>query len=72
MTMRIEVDADELKYEKGHGVEIFVKGFEGNPANSEETDSQIFIESYEGKVRIHVWNATMDPVTFELLERGVE
>ena len=65
--MRIEVDADELDYEKGRGLEILVKGFEGNIANAPSTDSQVYIERYDGEVRIHVWNNSGDPVTFKLV-----
>ena len=67
--MRVEINADDIDYSTGRGLEIYVKGFKGNPANAEEQDSQVFIESYDGKIRIHVWNDTFDPVSFELIER---
>ena len=48
----------------GGGLAILVPGFKGNPECP--TDAQIFIEYYEGKIRVHVWNGSSDPVTTEL------
>ena len=48
----------------GGGLEIRVPGFKGNPECPDE--AQIFIEYYEGKLRVHVWNGEADPNTVEL------
>jgi len=64
--MRIELNPDEINSKLCDGLEIHIKGYEGSPEMIDEANAQIFIESYEGKVRIHVWNDTVEPVTFEL------
>ena len=48
----------------GGGLEIRVPGFNGNPACPAE--GQIFIEVYDGKLRVHAWNDTQDPETIEI------
>jgi hypothetical protein len=53
----------------GRGLEIHVPGFLGNPEAPE--DGQIFIEVYEGKLRVHVWNGESDPTTVECEPGGV-
>jgi hypothetical protein len=53
----------------GKGLEIKVPGFLGNPECPE--GGQIFIEIYEGKLRVHVWNGESDPVTTECAPGGV-
>lgn len=59
-----------LTFEKGglgtasHGLEIGVFGFRDNPTTALEFPSQIFIEVYEEKLRVHVWDGTSeDPQT---------
>jgi hypothetical protein len=54
----------------GGGLEILVPGFKGNPECPDE--AQIFIEYYEGKLRVHVWNGDPDPTTVELEEKPYE
>ena len=48
----------------GGGLCIKVPGFKNNPASPEE--GQIFIEFYDGKLRVHVWNGEQDPVTTDI------
>lgn len=45
-------------------LEICIPGFKNNPAFPD--DAQIFIEYYEDKVRVHVWNGEQDPITTEI------
>ncbi len=56
--MKITMDRQYVEYPKG--LEISVSGFKGD--NSEEP-AQVFIEVYEGKLRIHVWDGNEDPCT---------
>jgi hypothetical protein len=49
----------------GGGLEIKFPGFVGNPECPDE--AQLFVEYYEEKLRVHVWNGNNDPVTTELL-----
>jgi len=48
------------------GLEISIPEALGNPTS---TDT-IFIESYEGELRIHVWNGDEDPQTITLKKRN--
>jgi hypothetical protein len=41
------------------GLSISVQGFHGD--TSSEPASQVLIEIYNGKLRIHVWNGAEDP-----------
>ena len=44
------------------GVEICIPGFKGDPFGN-EGDGQIWLEIYEGKFYIHIWNGKIDPTT---------
>ena len=45
------------------GLEIGVVGFEDSPTNLPEHPAQVYIEVYEGKLRVYVWNGSgEDPV----------
>ena len=60
---QISVTPEEI--EGPNGIEISVKGFKGNPAD--DVPTQVFIEVYEGKLRVHVWDGeTADPHTTEI------
>ena len=48
----------------GGGLEIKFPGFTGNPECPDE--AQVFIEYYEEKMRVHVWNGESNPTTTEL------
>jgi len=50
----------------GGGLEIKVPGFKNNPESPEE--GQIFIEFYDGKLRVHVWNGEQNPITTDIEE----
>jgi hypothetical protein len=61
--MRIELDGKRLGY-GCDGLEIGITGFEANPTDAENEPSQVFIEVYEGQLRVHVWGGhSQDPVT---------
>ena len=52
----------------GGGLEIRVPGFKGNPVCPDE--GQIFIEYYEGDLRVLVWRGESDPeiITIDIEE----
>lgn len=63
--MELKITKEEIDNNEGSGgLEIKVPGFKANPACPD--DGQIFIEYYEGKVRIHVWNGDQNPITTEI------
>lgn len=66
LSTKITLDAKDIdnEYGGGGGLEISVKGFKAN--NQDDEQVQVFIERYDGKTQIHVWNNTNDPVTFVL------
>ena len=56
---KITLTAPEIMYPGG--ITISVPGFQANPADRD--DEQVFIEIYDGKLQIHVWNGKEDPTT---------
>lgn len=61
----LTIDKEEIDNNEGSaGFEIKIPGFNGNPDSPEE--GQIFIEYYEGKIKVHVWNGESDPITTEI------
>ena len=60
MMKKINFSHKELDNNQGSGgVEIRVDGYKNNPQCPDE--AQIFIEIYEGKLRVHVWNGKQEP-----------
>lgn len=57
---------EELAYPLG--LSISVAGFKGDISG--EPPSQVFIELYNGKLRVHVWNGTEDPAITTEIERS--
>ena len=49
--------------EGGGGLEIEVLGYKGDIEGDHQTN--VFLEIYEGKLRVHVWNGNQDPITTE-------
>jgi len=46
------------------GLEIGVLGFQSNPTDAESQPSQVFLEIYEGQLKVHVWDGySEDPTT---------
>lgn len=64
-SVRLTLTPQELDYNKGGGLCISVPGYQGNPEDAEP--NQVWIEVYEGKLRVHVWNGGQDPTTTECL-----
>ena len=55
--MRIELDANSLGC-GCKGLEIGVLGFQSNPTDAVSQPSQVFLEIYEGQLRVHVWDGS--------------
>jgi cadmium resistance protein CadD (predicted permease) len=62
LNMQIKLDKKDLM----NGVEIVIPGTIGNPADPIDVNCPIYIELYEGKILVHIWNGDQDPVTTEL------
>ena len=63
--IQIHVTDTELENSKGSGgVEIIIPGTAANP--QEETSCPVFIEKYEGVIRVIVWNGEQDPTIIPL------
>jgi len=57
--MRLEFENNTL----GSGpkaLEIGVKGFQGNPTADDSQSTQVFIEIYEDKLSVHVWDGSSE------------
>ena len=69
MAVQMMISKKELdnKYGSGGGLEIRIEGCIGDPSE-EEPGTAIFIEHYEGKYRVHIWNDTQDPTSITLKE----
>ena len=63
--MQLTLQPEQLTYPLG--LSISVEGFKGDIGH--ELPSQVFIEVYEGKLRVHVWNGGDDPVSTTDIER---
>jgi len=64
--MRIEFQPAALG-SGSKGLEIGVKGFRSNPGDHERFPSQVYIEVYEGKLRVCVWDGrSEDPATHDI------
>lgn len=57
--MKLELTHNDVAHPSG--LEISIAGFKGDVGS--ERPSQVFIEYYNGELRIHVWNGNEDPAT---------
>ena len=66
---KVVLDLADVENDQGcGGFELQVRGYEGNPEEETKDTAQVFIEKYDGRVMIHVWDGASDPVTFVLVE----
>jgi hypothetical protein len=64
--MKFKFTKEELTYEGAGGLEIKIEGCPGDPTDT-DPGTVVFIEYYEGKVLVHVWDGTkQDCDTLEL------
>jgi len=68
--MKLELKPEEIAHP--NGLEIAVEGFTGDPGGVKP--SQVFVEVYEGKFKVHVWTSgDEDPtISVEVLPLPVE
>jgi len=64
--LQLTVQPGDIAYPKG--LSISVEGFKGDIGH--ELPSQVFVEVYEGSLRVHVWNGGEDPVFSTNIERA--
>lgn len=65
--MRIEIAPAEISAPQG--LEIGATGFQSSLADDEHFPSQVYIEIYEGKLRVCVWNGgSEDPSAIHVIE----
>ena len=57
--MRLEFDKFSLGT-ASQGLEISVAVFKSNPVDAESDPVQVYIEIYEGKLRVHVWDGSSE------------
>jgi hypothetical protein len=56
--MRLKLSQQELDKQSGNeGLEIVIEGCTGDPLETSPGTS-IYIEKYEGKVQVHIWDGT--------------
>lgn len=60
--MKLELKPEEIAYP--NGLEIAVQGFTGDPGDVKPT--QVSVEVYEGKLRVHVWTSGDDDPTISV------
>ena len=48
----ITLSPEEIEHPKG--INVVIEGFKGDP--TDKNQGQIFIEIYEGKLQVHVWD----------------
>lgn len=58
--MQLILSPEQIAHPR-RGVSISVDGFKGDTGHV--LTSQVFIEVYEGRLRVHVWNGGEDPVS---------
>lgn len=70
MAVKITVTEKELDNQLGNGgLEICIPGTAGNPQDKESCP--IFIEKYDGNIRVVIWNGTEDPQIIQLIPKGM-
>ena len=57
--MELLLQPEQVAYP--HGLSIAVRGFKGD--RGRKTPSQVFLEVYKGKLRVHIWNGGEDPAS---------
>jgi hypothetical protein len=70
VNIRMSLSKKQLDNNKGSGgLEITIKDCIGNP-QEKEPGTSIFLEYYQGKFQVHVWDGTQqDPTTIVLKKR---
>lgn len=70
--MQVHVAQKDLDNNNGDGgLEIYIEGVVGSPADDPANPCPIFIESYKGDIRVLVWNGEEDPQIIVLKKQPV-
>ena len=70
--MKISLDKKDIENKDGgRGVEIVIEGCVGDPAEK-FPGTAVFIEHYEGKVQVHVWDGTQQDCQTIILKQSTE
>ena len=71
--MRFQSNAKELNNSwGGRGLEIAIEGYEGDPNDGSPAPTQVFIEFYEGKLWVRVWNGSSEePIAILIPKRPI-
>ena len=65
--IRLELSLKDLDNNSGNGgLEIAIPGTVGDPTADPKNPIPIFIEYYEGKLRVLIWNDDCDPEIYEV------
>lgn len=59
--MRVELDKEQILGENGQGLEVAILGFKGDIGR---VSVQVFVEYYEGQLRVMVWDGTTEDPTY--------
>ncbi len=52
------------------GLEINVEGFQHDPTSADSEPTQIYVEIYEGKLRVHVWDGSSEDPRTVVIDTG--
>lgn len=63
--MELVLQPEQVAYPRG--LSISVHGFKGDSGH--KTPSQVFIEVYKGRLRVHIWDGGEDPAVTTEIER---
>ena len=67
-----QIGRKELKNDKGGGgLEIYIPGVLGDPSDSSDVPCSIFIEEYDGKIWVRVWDGQQDAQSICLTNKEV-
>ena len=71
MTIAISVTLKDLDNNQGSGgLEITIPGTLGDPTADSKKPILVFIEYYEGKLRVLIWNGDPDPEVYDIKMRS--
>jgi hypothetical protein len=68
--MELNLTKEDINNNRGAGgLGIHIQGVLGSPADPELNTCPIFIEYYQEKVLVHIWDGKEDPTTITLTNK---
>jgi hypothetical protein len=65
-----KISRKDLKNDEGSGgLEIYIPGVLGDPSDGSDVPCSVFIEEYEGKVWVRIWDGKQDPTSICLTDK---